>query len=175
MGKAASQALDGNRAIDLRQVEAFLVEEANLLDDRRFEEWMDLFTADGHYWAPATPDQPDPLTAVSLIYDDKEAMATRIRRLRHPRIHVQTPPSRTARIVGSVCIEEISDDGDECLVRSKFMLYEYRPSIPEALERVLGGTYRHRLVRDGRSFKIASKKVLLANCDARFSPIAIYF
>lgn len=175
MRSGASLPKRDETAIDIRRVENFLLHEAHLLDDRRFEEWMDLFTPDGYYWAPASLDQPDPLTAVSLIYDDREAMVTRIQRLRHPRIHSQTPPSRTARIVANACVEETSDASGACVVRSKFLLYEYRPSIPEALERVVGGTYRHRLVRNGETFKIAWKKAILANCDARFSAFAIYF
>lgn len=161
--------------MDIRPIENFLLHEAHLLDDRRFEEWMELFTPDGFYWAPASPDQADPLNAVSLIYDDREAMATRITRLRHPRIHVQTPPSRTARLVTNAFVEECAGDGASLVVRSKFLVYEYRPSIPEALERVFGGTYRHRLVAAGEGFKIAWKKALLANCDARHAALAIYF
>ena len=43
------------------RIELFLLHEARLLDQRRFEEWMELFTEDGYYWAPARPDQPAPL------------------------------------------------------------------------------------------------------------------
>jgi 3-phenylpropionate/cinnamic acid dioxygenase small subunit len=162
-------------AMDIRRIEEFLLHEAHLLDDRRFEEWMDLFAEDGFYWAPASIDQADPLNSVSLVYDDREAMRTRVLRLRHPRIHVQTPPSRTARLVTNAFVEEREADGESCVVRSKFIIYEYRPSIPEALERVFGGTYRHRLVAEGTGFKIAWKMALLANCDARLGAFAVYF
>lgn len=161
--------------LDVRSVEGFLVHEAYLLDERRFEEWMRLFTADGCYWVPARPDQQDMLNEVSLIYDDREAMETRVRRLRHPRIHVQTPPSRHSRIVANPLIEERSADAQSCVVRSKFLIYEYRPSLPEALERVFAGTYRHRLVIENGAIRIALKKAVLANCDGRLAPIAIYF
>ncbi|HVB82478.1 MAG TPA: aromatic-ring-hydroxylating dioxygenase subunit beta [Candidatus Binataceae bacterium] len=161
--------------VDLRHIEQFLADEAHLLDERHFEEWMELFTEDGFYWAPASIDQRDWSNAVSLIYDDRDAMRTRIARLRHPEIHSQIPHSRTARVVANPRIEEISDDGRQYLVRSKFIFYEFRPSIPEALERMFGGTYYHRLIDVGESFKIAWKKAVLANCEANFVPIAIYF
>ncbi len=161
--------------MNIRRVEEFLLHEAHLLDDRQFEAWMALFTDDGFYWAPASLDQADPLNAVSLIYDDRAAMRTRILRLRHPRIHAQTPPSRTVRLVANAFIEDQADDGSACTVRAKFIMYEYRPSIPDALERVFAGTYRHRLMADGDGFKIASKTALLANCDARLGAFAIYF
>ena len=35
-----------------QDVEAFLYHEANLLDDRRYEEWLDLLTDDVRYWVP---------------------------------------------------------------------------------------------------------------------------
>ena len=37
------------------EVERFLYREARLLDERRFEEWMNLFAEDGYYWVPAAP------------------------------------------------------------------------------------------------------------------------
>lgn len=158
----------------LDEIEPFLIEEAHLLDTREFEAWRELFTEDGTYWAPARHDQTDPLGEISLVYDDKAGMATRIRRLRHPRIHAQDPPTRTSRIVANPVIEGVADDG-ACTVRAKFMIYEYRPSIPEAEERVFAGTSWHRLVRESGDIRIAHKKALLANCDARLSPFFIYF
>lgn len=156
-------------------IEAFLIEEAFLLDTRRFEAWMDLFTEDGLYWAPAAPDQESPLDHVSLVYDDRDAMATRIRRLRHPRIHAQTPHTRTSRIIANPVVEQADDGAGTCVVRSKFMLYEYRPSVPDAHERVFAGTYRHTLVTTSVGLRISFKKALLANCDARLSPFFVYF
>lgn len=164
-----------SESLDARSVESFLAHEAHLLDERRFEEWMELFTADGCYWAPARPDQRDMLNEVSLIYDDREAMATRVRRLRHPRIHVQTPPSRHSRIVSNPFVEERLSEGSTCLVRSKFLIYEYRPSLPDALERVFAGTYHHQLIIENGAIRIALKKATLANCDGRLAPVAIYF
>src|SRR6266508_3998968 len=48
------------RAVDdttLRAIERFLVHEARLLDDRRFEGWVELFTDDAHYWMPVRGDK----------------------------------------------------------------------------------------------------------------------
>ena len=71
---------------DREAIERFLIHEAMLLDDRRFEEWRDLFVDEGTYWVPLRPDQPSPETEASLFYDDKRLMQTRIERLRHPQI-----------------------------------------------------------------------------------------
>ena len=163
--------LDGR----LRLIETFLIHESHLLDSRRFEYWMALFTDDGYYWAPSTPDQEDPLNHVSLIYDDRKAMEARVRRLRHPRIHAQNPHTRTSRIVANPFIEDFDRETGQCTVRSKFVIYEYRPSVPEAQERVFGGTYWHRLIDVENGPWILWKKAVLANCDARLSPFFVYF
>ena len=52
--------------IDRAPFEEFLIHEARLLDERRFREWMELFTEDGTYWVPAVPDQASPLDQASL-------------------------------------------------------------------------------------------------------------
>jgi benzoate/toluate 1,2-dioxygenase beta subunit len=168
----------------VRRVEAFLVYEARLLDERRFEEWAALFTPDGYYWAPAQPGQDDPRSDVSIFFDDRELMQERIRRLRHPRVHAQLPASRTSHLVVNVTVE-LSAAGDKAaspagvLVRSKFLMCEYRPSLPEGFKRFFSGTAWHQLVpaeRDeGDGFRIRWKKVELVDCDAAFEPLAIYF
>ena len=43
--------------VDRRVVQLFLIHEAQLLDERRFRDWMALFTEDGTYWVPAVPDR----------------------------------------------------------------------------------------------------------------------
>ena len=92
----------GVSGIDRAPFEEFLIHEATLLDARRFRDWMALFAEDGTYWVPAVPDQQSPFDQASLFYDDRDLMKTRVDRLEHPRIHVQTPPSRTAHLVGNV-------------------------------------------------------------------------
>lgn len=156
-------------------LEQFLAHEARLLDERRFDEWMALFTDDGHYWAPARPEQPDPWSEVSLMFDDREIMQNRIRRLQHPRIYAQLPPSRAVRQVSNISIEEEDAARGELRARSVFFMFEHRPTLPEPLARVFAGQYFHHLRRDGAGFRIVQKKAVLANCDAAFEPLFLYF
>ena len=78
----------------------FLEHEARLLDEAKFDDWLALFTADAWYWVPSEPDQADPHETVSLIYDDRRLLETRVRRLASPRMYSQEPRSRTSRMVG---------------------------------------------------------------------------
>src|SRR5438105_1364582 len=83
--------------LDLHRCEQFLVHEARLLDEGKFDDWLALFTADAWYWVPSEPDQLDPQQTVSLIYDDRRLLETRVRRLASPRMYSQEPRSRTSR------------------------------------------------------------------------------
>jgi len=146
--------------LDTAACEAFLVHEARLLDDARFDEWLDLFTADAWYWVPSEPDQANPHDTVSLIYDDRRLLETRVRRLASPRMYSQEPRSRTSRMVGNVTVEE--RDVKVVTVRSKFLMLEFRRD----QQRLFGGAAFHRLVRHDGTIRIAWKRVNLINCDA---------
>ena len=149
--------------------EDFIVGEARLLDARRFRDWMALFADDGTYWVPAVPEQKSPFDQASLFYDDRDLMKTRIDRLEHPRIHVQTPPSRTAHLVGNVIVEEADAAKGEYVVGSTLIMVEYR----DDAQRTLAGRQHHRLRRDGASFRIVQKRVDLINCDGAFEAMAV--
>src|SRR5277367_5502660 len=116
--------LPARKPLDVDRCEQFLLQEARLLDDGKFDAWLALFTADAWYWVPSEPDQADPVETVSLIYDDRRLLETRVRRLASPRVYSQEPRSRTSRIVTNVTIEEAGKN--TCTIRSKFMMIEYR-------------------------------------------------
>jgi len=155
--------------IDRAIFEEFLITEARLLDERRFRDWMGLFAEDGTYWVPAVPNQPNPFDQASLFYDDRDLMKTRIDRLDHPRIHVQTPPSRTAHLVGNVVVDAADEVKGEYVIGSTVIMVEYR----EDKQRLFAGRQQHRLRRDGTSFRIVQKRVDLINCDAAFEAMAV--
>jgi 3-phenylpropionate/cinnamic acid dioxygenase small subunit len=155
--------------LDVARCEQFLLHEARLLDDGRFDEWLALFTEDAWYWIPTEPDQHSPFDTVSLVYDDRRLLETRVRRLKSPRIYSQEPPSRTSRIVANVTVEEVTADRSACTVRSKFLVLENR----RAAQRLFGGTALHRLARLDGNLRIAWKRVDLLNCDAPLDGILV--
>jgi 3-phenylpropionate/cinnamic acid dioxygenase small subunit len=155
--------------IDRAPFEQFLIYEAALLDARRFRDWMNLFAENGTYWVPAVPDQKSPFAEASLFYDDRDLMKTRIDRLEHPRIHVQTPPSRTAHLVSNVVIEAANEAQGEFTIGSTFIMVEYR----DEAQRIFAGRQHHRLRREGASFRIVEKRVDLINCDSAFEAMAV--
>jgi ethylbenzene dioxygenase beta subunit len=158
------------RAPELHEIEQFLYREARLLDQRRFGEWSELFTQDGVYWAPTRHDQQGPEEAVSLFYDTREVMNTRIKRLDHPDIHVQAPLSHTTHMVSNIELVPDPLPGGIWQVHAAFMLAEYRRLEP----RWYAGRYEYHLLRHGGGFKIRMKKAVLVNCSASFTAMAVY-
>ena len=152
-----------------QKCEDFLVHEARLLDEGKFDDWLALFTADAQYWIPSEPDQGSPYDTVSLMYDDRRLLETRVRRLASPRIYSQEPRSRTSRIVTNVTIEETGSDF--ALVRSKFMMIEFRRNE----QRLFAGTCLHRLVPHQELLRIRLKRVDLVNCDAPLDGLVVPF
>jgi 3-phenylpropionate/cinnamic acid dioxygenase small subunit len=152
---------------DRQRCEDFLLHEARLLDDAKFGDWLALFTPDAQYWVPSEPGQTSPHDTVSLIYDDRRLLETRVRRLASPRIYSQEPRSRTSRIVSNVSIEE--SRSDYVLVRSKFMMIEFRRNE----QRLFGGTCFHRLAIHNDQLRIRLKRVDLVNCDAPLDGIVV--
>lgn len=146
--------------LDRGAAEEFLSAEAALLDDGRFEDWLNLFTSDGAYWVPAAGDQPDPIGHVSLLYEDRTLMEMRIRRLRHPHAHALAQPIRTSHVVGNVVLAGV--DGDVAIVRSRFVCVEFQAD----RQRVFAGAYTHRLVATSSGVRMRQKRVDLVNVEA---------
>ena len=160
----------GLSGVDRAPFELFLIQEAALLDARRFRDWMALFAEDGTYWVPAVPNQDSPFNQASLFYDDRELMKTRVDRLEHPRIHVQTPPSRTAHLDR----QHGRRAGRRGEGRISRRLDRDHGRVPgRRHQRVFAGRQHHRLRREGASFRIVQKRVDLINCDSAFEAMAV--
>lgn len=159
----------GNVHWSSQECESFLLHEARLLDEAKFDDWLALFTPDAQYWVPSESGQQSPHDTVSLMYDDRRLLETRVRRLASPRIYSQEPRSRTSRIVANVTFEERGPD--VALVRSKFVMIEFRRNE----QRLFGGTCFHRLIRQGDGLRIRLKRVDLVNCDAPLDGLVVPF
>ena len=157
--------------LDRDTCEAFLVHEARLLDEAQFHDRLALFTPDAWYWVPSQPNQASPREMISLIYDDRKLLETRVRRLASPRIYSQEPRSRTTRIVANVTIEEKAENGRAAIVRSKFQMLEYRRDS----QTIYGGSCFHRLIVNDSGIRIAWKRVDLVNCDSVLDGIVVPF
>jgi benzoate/toluate 1,2-dioxygenase beta subunit len=151
------------------EIEQFLYHEARLLDTQRYEEWLALFTEDATYWVPLEQNQGDPFETSSIIHDDRTLLELRVKQARHPRAHARLPLARTVHQVGNVM--QLEETAGEVRVASTLVLVEFRAE----RQRVWGALVEHELRRAGTGFKIAHKRVDLANSEGELDGIAILF
>jgi benzoate/toluate 1,2-dioxygenase subunit beta len=143
----------------LREVEQFLYREARLQDELQYDEWESLWTDDAIYWVPANGDEIDPAREMSIIYDNRARIATRVKQLKTGKRHAQNPPSRLRHLICNV--ELLADEGAELRVAANFVVHESR----ERGATVWAGRSDYTLRREDESLKMAFKKVRLIDND----------
>lgn len=151
----------------LREVEQFVYREARLQDELDYDAWEALWTDDAVYWVPANADDADPEREMSVIYDNRSRIRTRIKQLHTGKRHAQSPPSRLRRLVSNV--ELLGRDGDDVLAGANFLVYESR----ERGVTLWAGRseYRLRRAQDG-GWRLARKSVFLVDNDRPLSTLA---
>ena len=160
--KLLKRAVNGHHSTH-HAVEQFLYRQADLLDSKRWEDWIGLFADDGVYWMPVTKEQTEWEGSPSIFAEDKPMMEIRKGRVSHPNAWSQAPLWETNHLVSHVAIEAI--DGSTIQVRSRFHMMELRRDDL----RHFGGRYRHTLVRDaGGALRIRLQRVDLFNGQAPF-------
>lgn len=148
------------------EVEEFIFREARLADEHAYEEWEALWTDDGVYWVPANGDDPDPERSMSIIYDNRSRIATRVKQLETGKRHSQNPPSRLRRLVSN--IEQLAEHGDELQAGANFVVYESR----ERGITLWAGRSEYTLRRSNGGLAMARKKVVLVDNDRPLNTLA---
>jgi dibenzofuran dioxygenase beta subunit len=145
--------------VDLQQ---FLFHEAMLLDDGRFDEWLDLFDDDVLYFMPTrevTSNRGDGvrrLGELPFFEDDKAHLRARVQRLKGALAHAEDPPSRTRRLVSNVAIADGAPDLPK--VRCNFIVFQSRL---ETTETFYVGRREDWLRPAGAAWKIARREIVL--------------
>ena len=146
-----------------QEVEQLLYRQAELLDAKQWQAWMDLFDNQGVYWMPVQPEQTEWQGSPSIFAEDKLMMEIRMGRVSHPNAWSQAPMWETNHLVSHVAIE--AADNQTVQVRSRFHMMELRRDSV----RHFGGSYRHSLVRDASgALRIRLQRVDLFNGQAPF-------
>jgi biphenyl 2,3-dioxygenase beta subunit len=146
------------------EVERLYCREARLLDDRKYHEWLDLFTEDATYWMPirrtmSTKELDQEFTqrgSVAFFDEDRTMLALRVKKLETGYSWSEDPPSRTRHLITNV--EILSVEGDEMEVQTNFHLYRTRLN---SEENAWIGHRRDRLRRIGGELKIAARSIFL--------------
>jgi len=148
----------------------FVRREARLIDEKRLDEWYELFAEDALYWMPLARGQTDPHSHTSLFCEDRFLLKVRIERLKDPLSHSQQQPSFCQHVLQQPEVVERDDEVGEYALRTPFVYLETR--LDEQF--VLGGVAHHDLRREDGRLKIAVKRIELLNRDAALPSIQLF-
>src|SRR6059058_2487696 len=91
----------------------FVVREARLIDQQRFDEWLDMYADDAFYWMPLEWNQTDPRLTCSLMYEDKLLLSIRVERLKGARTFSQKPKSRCHHVLQMPQVDKRGEAANE--------------------------------------------------------------
>ena len=156
----------------------FYIREAWILDERRFRDWLDLFTEDVFYFMPRrlnvhrheTDRELSPVGDLAIFEDDKTYLTMRVERLETGMAWGEDPPSRTRHIVGNLVAD--TQANGEVNARTAFILYR---SHHETEENIFAG-YRDDVLRpaDG-DWKIARRTIVLDSNVIMAKNLSVFF
>jgi 3-phenylpropionate/cinnamic acid dioxygenase small subunit len=147
----------------------FVANEARLLDEQRWDDWLALFADDGRYWVPLQgAAQAEDAPHNALADEDRLLLSLRIERLKNPRAHSQHPASRCQHVLQASAV--MRDDPDICELRTPFLYVEARGE----RQLVLAGTVFHRLAKAGDDWRIRLKRVDLLDAGAALPAIQLF-
>ncbi len=147
---------------EVREVEQFLYREARLADENDYDGWEALWTNDALYWVPVDGEGDHPRSTVSVIFDNRNRISTRMKQVKTGKRYAQAPPSNLRRIIGNVELiggRENAAGGVDLEVGANFMALESRPRGNE----LWGGRVTYRLRQVDGQIRLVYKKVVLVD------------
>lgn len=174
-----AEALSIEQLLLTREIETFLYDEAELLDERRFEEWLALFTDDVRYWMPMrrnvkfgeqerenTREQQD----MNWFDEGKETLTQRVKQLLTGVHWAEEPRSRVCHMVSNIRILHATPT--EVSVKSRFLAYRNR--LQDETDFFVGK--REDLLKKlNGQWKIARRKIILDQNVLLAKNLTIFF
>jgi 3-phenylpropionate/cinnamic acid dioxygenase small subunit len=168
----------GSRSELQLEVERLIAYEAYLLDERRFHEWLALFTEDATYAVSVrevtqgTEEDRELYRYPEVpVFDEDHSFTTiRVKRLETRLAHAEQPASLTRHLITNVLVHK-NDGDDGLLVSSSFQVYQHRPGVSE---QVFYGKREDLLRWVDDQWRIARRQVVL-DTSLLPSTISIFF
>ncbi|MDR7286275.1 benzoate/toluate 1,2-dioxygenase beta subunit [Pseudomonas corrugata] len=148
--------------ITYEAVRDFLYREARYLDDKQWDEWLELYAVDASFWMPSWDDSDelteDPQREISLIwYGNRTGLEDRIFRIKTERSSASIPDTRTSHNLSNIELLEQADG--LCKVRFNWHTLSFRY---KTVDSYFGSSFYTLDVR-GENPLIKAKKVILKN------------
>ena len=159
----------------------FLAFEADLLDARRYEDWLALLTEDIRYWMPMARNMASDDTGREFTIEDEdvnwieegiETIRQRVAQLATGLHWAEQPPSRTSHMISNLRILENSDGLDEVKTRCRFLVYRNRL---EDEQNIFVGKRNDTLRRANGSWKIARREIYLDQNVMLSKNLSVFF
>jgi len=168
----ARQALRGSAHYELKQeVEEFLYHEADLLDQRRFSDWLELLADDVVYFMPmrrnvkfgqhAERENTRFGQGISWFDEDKWTLTKRVEQILTGVHYAEEPLSRVCHMVSNVRLLEVrpsAEAPEEVVVGSRFLVYQNRVEYETYL---FVGKRTDTLRKVGGDWKVARREIIL--------------
>jgi 3-phenylpropionate/cinnamic acid dioxygenase small subunit len=153
----------------MREIEDFFHKEADLLDEREYDQWLDLLTEDIVYWMPmrknvSYANRDKDITAeddVAWFHDDKETLRKRVKQIQTGVHWADEPISRVAHVITNIRLADpIStlEEGKRATTKCRFIVYRNRL---ESETDLLVGRREDTLTRVQGQLRIARRKIIL--------------
>ncbi len=163
----------------VRRVEEFLYLEAQLLDERRFEEWLALLADDLRYWMPMIRNVPGnemeraetrERQDVAWFDEGKDTLVLRVQQIRTGEHWASRSLSRTCHMVSNVQIENVTPQS--LAARSRFLVYRNRGDTEVDL---FAGKREDVIARDGARLMLQRRKIVLDQNVLLAKNLTIFF
>jgi 3-phenylpropionate/cinnamic acid dioxygenase small subunit len=153
----------------MREIEDFFFLEADLLDEREYDRWLELLTEDIVYWMPmrknvSFANRHKDTTAendLAWFHDDKDTLRKRVKQIQTGLHWADEPISRISHLITNIRLAEPKSalaEGEQALTKCRFIVYRNRVEDETDL---LVGRREDTLIRVGSGLKIARRKIVL--------------
>jgi len=158
------------RALLKQEIEEFLCYEADLLDERRYEEWLALVAEDVRYWMPmrrnvkvgeAEREFTRAGQDINWFDEGKETLTRRVKQILTGMHWAEEPVSRISHMVSNVRLIEVNPsiaEPAEVATRCRFLIYRNRV---ETETDFLVGKREDLLRRTEDGWQIGRRKIIL--------------
>lgn len=168
-----------------RELEEFLYDEANLLDERRFPEWLDTLAEDLRYFMPmeynvkfgehATRELTKREQHMSWFNEGKWSIGKRVEQILTGVHWAEEPLSRVSRLVTNVQLTAIGNNAAgelEVDLSSRFLTYQNRCEYEQYF---FVGDRFDRIRRTAEGWKLASREIRLHQNVLLAKNLSIFF
>jgi 3-phenylpropionate/cinnamic acid dioxygenase small subunit len=158
------------RLLVQQEIADFLYHEAELLDERRYQDWLALLADDIRYWMPMRRNVKygeegreftREGTDIAWFDEGKDTLTRRVRQIETGIHWAEEPVSRISHLVTNVQLVEASPwlaAAQEVTARCRFLIYRNRV---ETETDFLVGKREDMLRRAGEGWQIARRKIIL--------------